>query len=135
MALRTEAGSRRSPVTKSSASPERWNVGLVGLISARTAKPRSTSRRATAEPINPLAPVIRTLSDPCIVQPNMDEADAPAPGSVPSRSHAELSRSPAGLPDPVYANGPGGAATLPAPATQPPQSSAAEPSSGRHFVH
>src|SRR5690242_16978001 len=69
MAGRMVAGSSRSPSANAMSRPARWKRGLVGRTRARTAKPRATSLRATAEPTKPLAPVTRTVS-PALIGPD-----------------------------------------------------------------
>src|SRR5580700_2029041 len=51
-----------SPSAISKALPSRFVRGLEGLTSARTRSPRAASKRATAEPTKPDAPVTRTRS-------------------------------------------------------------------------
>ncbi len=62
MARATEAGSVRSPGTHSSgATPSSTSRGVPSRTRARTAWPRATSARATAEPRKPVAPVSITV--------------------------------------------------------------------------
>jgi hypothetical protein len=55
-----------SPRTTSQFRPSKLRRGLVDRASTRTARPRASNRRATAEPTKPVAPVTRIRSPGCI---------------------------------------------------------------------
>src|SRR6185437_13565213 len=81
-AARTAAASRISATTRSAPRPRRPRSSAPGSTTATTCAPLARTARATAEPINPAAPVMTTLL------PRSTQATAsPRPAVDPGREH------------------------------------------------